>query len=42
VRSLAALEEVLRRAALTTRRRERDLLAIFPAELGQGAWLFTE
>ena len=42
VRSLAALEEVLRRGALTTRRRERDLLAIFPAELGQGAWLFTE
>ena len=42
VRSLAALEELLRRAALPTRRRERDLVAIFPPELGQGAWLFTE
>jgi Glyoxalase-like domain len=42
VRSLAALEDLLRRAALPTRRRERDLVAVFPPELGQGAWLFTE
>src|SRR5262249_25456181 len=42
VRSLAALEDLLRHAALSVRRREHDVVALFPAELGQGAWLFTE
>ena len=42
VASLAALEETLRRAGVTTRRREHDVVALFPEELGRGAWLFAE
>ena len=42
VRSLSALEEMLRSDGLKTRRRERDLVALFPDELGHGAWLFEE
>ena len=42
VRSLAALAETLQRAALKTRRGERELIARFPDELGQGAWRFVE
>jgi hypothetical protein len=42
VRSLSALEDMLKRAGLTARRREHDLVAVFPAELGRGAWLFSE
>jgi hypothetical protein len=40
--SLARLDELWRRAGLTTRRNERGLAAVFPAELGRGAWLVTE
>ena len=29
-------------AGLRTRRSEQDLVAIFPEELGRGAWLFAE
>jgi Glyoxalase-like domain len=42
VTSLTALDGLLKRAGLRTRRREHDLVAIFPAELGHGAWLFAE
>ena len=42
VTSLARLDELLQRAGLPVRRSERGLVAIFPAELGHGAWLFTE
>ncbi|HEY7666482.1 MAG TPA: VOC family protein [Xanthobacteraceae bacterium] len=42
VASLAKLAEFLRRAGLPARRGEAGLVAPFPAELGQGAWLFTE
>ena len=42
VKSLAALEDMLQRAGLTTRRREHDLVAVFPEEIGHGAWLFAE
>jgi Glyoxalase-like domain len=42
VKSLTALDDMLQRAALTTRRRERDLIAIYPEEIGHGAWLFSE
>lgn len=40
--SLARLDELWRRAGLTTRRSERGLTAFFPTELGRGAWLATE
>jgi hypothetical protein len=40
--SLARLDELWRRAGLTTRRSERGLAGVFPAELGRGAWLVTE
>jgi hypothetical protein len=33
---------MLKRAGLRTRRSEQDLVAIFPEELGRGAWLFAE
>jgi hypothetical protein len=33
---------MLKLAGLTTRRREHDLVAIFPGGLGHGAWLFAE
>jgi hypothetical protein len=42
VKSLTALDAILTRANLKRRRRERDLVAIFPEQLGHGAWLFTE
>ena len=42
VKSLAALDGMLQRAGVTTRRREHDLVAIFPEEIGHGAWLFAE
>jgi hypothetical protein len=42
VKSLATLQELLTRGGVTTRRREHDLVAIFPDELGHGAWLFAE
>jgi hypothetical protein len=42
VASVAALDEMLQRAGLRTRRREQDLVVPFPEELGRGAWLFTE
>jgi len=32
----------LKRAGLRTRRGEQELVAIFPEELGRGAWLFAE
>ena len=42
VTSLAALDNLLQRAGIATRRNERELVAVFPEELGQGAWLFAE
>ena len=42
VASLTTLDDMLKRAGLTTRRREQDLVAMFPEELGLGAWLFAE
>jgi hypothetical protein len=42
VASLPRLDDLLRRAGLATRRDEQGLIAPFPAELGQGAWLFAE
>src|SRR5262245_11569132 len=42
VASLAVVGDMLRRAGLRTRRSEQDLVAIFPEELGRGAWLFAE
>jgi len=42
VTSLTALDDMLKRSGLSTRRREQDLVAIFPGELGHGAWLFAE
>jgi len=40
--SLAALEEILRSAGVSTRRNAHRLVATFPEELGHGAWLFEE
>jgi hypothetical protein len=42
VASLPRLDDLLRQAGLTTRRNEHGLIAPFPAELGQGAWLFAQ
>jgi len=42
VRSLPALADMLKKAGLQTHRREEMLIAEFPAEIGQGAWLFRE
>ena len=42
VTSLAALEAFLTRAGLRSRRADDTLVAPFPEELGQGAWLFAE
>jgi hypothetical protein len=42
VASLAVIGDMLKRAGLRTRRSEQDLVAIFPEELGRGAWLFAE
>jgi hypothetical protein len=33
---------MLKPAGLTVRRREQDLIALFPEALGHGAWLFAE
>jgi hypothetical protein len=32
----------LQRAGVATRRNGRELVAMFPKELGHGAWLFAE
>ena len=40
--TVAALDGILTRAGLRTRRREHDLVVPFPEELGHGAWLFAE
>jgi hypothetical protein len=42
VESLTLTADLLTRAGLLVRQRDRDLIATFPAELGHGAWLFTE
>jgi Glyoxalase-like domain len=42
VASLAALGDMLRGSGLKTRPHRQGLVAAFPAELGHGAWLFTE
>jgi hypothetical protein len=42
VKSLDALEDILTRGRLKTRRYAEGLLAPFPEELGHGAWLFVE
>jgi hypothetical protein len=42
VASLATLAGLLTAAGLQTRRMDHRLVAPFPDELGQGAWLFTE
>ena len=42
VTSLDAVETMLKRAGLRTRRAGDCLVVPFPQELGQGAWLFTE
>jgi hypothetical protein len=42
VASLPRLDDLFRRAGLATRWSEHGLIAPFPAELGQGAWLFAE
>jgi hypothetical protein len=42
VRSLTALCEVLRHGGVQWRESANELMARFPEELGQGAWLFTQ
>jgi hypothetical protein len=42
VKSLSALEDILKRGGLKARRTAGGLLTPFPEELGQGAWLFAE
>ncbi len=42
VSSLSLLADILRKAGVNTRRAGDDLVAIFPTELGHGAWLFAE
>jgi len=42
VRSLAALRDVLKHAASQWRERADKVIAPFPEELGQGAWVFTQ
>jgi Glyoxalase-like domain len=42
VASLAHTEELLARTGLARRRSDQGLVATFPVELGDGAWLFTE
>jgi hypothetical protein len=42
VRSLAATESLLQRAGVPTRRTDHALVALWPEEIGRGAWLFTE
>jgi hypothetical protein len=42
VKSLDLAADLLTGAGLIVRQRDRELIAIFPPELGHGAWLFTE
>ena len=42
VKSLPMVERLLMQAGLNARRRSQDLVAAFPEELGQGAWMFSE
>jgi hypothetical protein len=42
VRSLSATKTILAGAEIATSPLGADLLARFPEELGQGAWIFTE
>lgn len=42
VRSLPALADILQQARVRTRRSTDALVAVFPSELGHGAWLFAE
>ena len=42
VGSLEAAERVLRGGGIKLRRRDHDLVALFPPELGIGAWVFFE
>jgi hypothetical protein len=42
VASVAGTEEVLRRAGIASRRAGEQLIALFPDELGAGAWMFDE
>jgi Glyoxalase-like domain len=42
VQSLTLAADLLTQAGLLVRQRDRDLIAVFPPELGHGAWLFTE
>jgi hypothetical protein len=42
VESLAATEAVLRRGGIATRRDGERLVALFPNQLGEGAWVFVE
>jgi hypothetical protein len=42
VASLAALRDMLKQAGTKTSQRAQGLVAEFPDEIGQGAWLFKE
>jgi hypothetical protein len=42
VRSLSRLADMLKQAGIQTQPREGMLVAQYPAEIGQGAWLFRE
>jgi hypothetical protein len=42
VRSLSAIEDMLQRAGVRTRRSDHGLFAVWPEELGHGAWIFEE
>ena len=42
VRSLTAIEDLLQHAGIRTRWTDHGLFAIWPEELGQGAWVFEE
>ena len=42
VKSLSAVERLLRENGIHTRMAAEYLVALFPSELGQGAWLFAE
>jgi hypothetical protein len=42
VRSLAVAEDLVRRAGLQMRRIDHTLYVVWPEELGQGMWIFTE
>jgi hypothetical protein len=42
VRSLSATEDMLQRAGVRTRRSDDGLFAVWPEELGHGAWIFEE